>query len=577
MNLGNLKLRTRLALGFGTICAMLTVTLALGLGMLGHINKGTKEIVQTRLPKINAAVSILDQVNNISIALRNMMLTEDAGDRKTQQAVVLKSRTTIDEQLKQFSAEVSLPKSRELIEQTSALNDKFVKAQNELLEHIDRNDLDGARAYLVSDFRPLLLDYKKVLNEQIKTHRDLIQQSAADAEDTYRNARLLMATLGLAILAAAGVVAWILSRSITGPLSQALAVANTVAAGDLTSRIDVQARDETGQLLRALKTMNENLAQTVQSVRRGTDTIATASSEVATGSQDLSSRTEQQASALEETASSMEELTSTVKQNADNARQANTLAGSASQVAERGGMLIEQVVGTMGDIDTASGRIADIIGVIDGIAFQTNILALNAAVEAARAGEQGRGFAVVASEVRSLAQRSAAAAKEIKTLIEDSSTKVENGSKLVGEAGATMREIVESVRRVTDIMAEISAASQEQTAGIEQINGAIAQMDQVTQQNAALVEQTSAASAAMQDEAARLAQAVSAFRLNAAAEVPVQRAAVAVAVTAARPAAKPTAKPAVKLAAPQRKPHVAAAPASVRKAPAAVEADWEEF
>jgi methyl-accepting chemotaxis protein len=507
MNLGNLKLRTRLVFGFGAICAMLAVALVLGMSMLGHLNQGTKDIVQTRLPKIESATVFLDQVNNISIAQRNMILNEDAADRQSQMDVVMKSRAAIEQLFQHADADAELARMREL-------NERFLKVQQELQARIARNDLDGAKVYLVTDFRPLMQELKKAMNAQIKKHRDLIQQASADAETTYGNALMWMSVLGAAILALAAAVAWRLSLSITRPLAQALAVANTVAEGDLTSRIEANTRNEVGQLLQALKRMNENLARTVQTVRSSTHTIATASTEVAAGSLDLSGRTEQQASALEETASSMEELTSTVKQNADNARQANVLAAGASSVASRGGAVIEQVVDTMRQIDTASGRIADIIGVIDGIAFQTNILALNAAVEAARAGEQGRGFAVVASEVRNLAQRSAAAAKEIKGLIEDSGSKVTNGSRLVAEAGATMREIVDSVGRVTGIMAEISAASQEQTSGIEQINAAIVQMDQATQQNAALVEQTSAASAAMQEQADMLAQAVGAFRLD---------------------------------------------------------------
>ena len=507
MNLGNLKLRTRLVLGFGAICAMLAVALFLGIGMLGHLNQGTKDIVQHRLPRIEAATAFLDQVNNISIALRNLILNEDPADRKSQMDVVMKNRAGIEELFARHGDDENLPKMREL-------NERYLKVQQELLARIDRNDLEGAKAYLTSDFRPLMQDLKKFTNAQIKTHRELAEHAGADAEATYRRALAMMSALGAAILALAAVVAWRLSLSITRPLAQALEVANTVAAGDLTSRIEVDRRDEVGQLLQALKRMNENLARTVLTVRGSTQTIATASSEVAAGSLDLSGRTEQQASALEETASSMEELTSTVKQNADNARQANALASNASDVAARGGAVIEQVVGTMHEIDAASGKISDIIGVIDGIAFQTNILALNAAVEAARAGEQGRGFAVVASEVRNLAQRSAAAAKEIKGLIEDSGSKVANGSRLVEQAGATMREIVDSVGRVTGIMAEISAASQEQTSGIEQINAAIAQMDQATQQNAALVEQTSAASSAMQEQADKLAQAVDAFRVG---------------------------------------------------------------
>ncbi len=556
MNFSNLKLRTRLALGFGVICAMLIVVLVLAVTMLGRVNQGSRDIVQKRMPKIEAATSILDQTNNISVALRNQMLNDDPADRKLQTANVMKARAAIQSILDDYHAETTAGAERELANQTAEHNAKFVKDQDELLKRIGAGDIDGAKAYLTSEFRPLLLAYKKVLNEQIKLQKTAVAAASDNAELTYSETRALMIGLGLVILAAAGIIAWRISVSIAVPVARALEVANTVAAGDLTSRIEVTTRDEMGQLLQALKAMNESLARTVRTVRSGTDTIATASGEVAAGSLDLSSRTEQQASSLEETASSMEELTSTVKQNADNARQANVLAESASNVAARGGAVIEQVVGTMREIHDASGKIADIIGVIDGIAFQTNILALNAAVEAARAGEQGRGFAVVASEVRNLAQRSATAAREIKALIVDSTGKVENGSKLVGEAGSTMREIVDGVRRVTDIMSEITAASHEQSSGIEQINQAIAQMDEVTQQNAALVEQTSAAAEAMQDQAARLAQAVSVFKVEGAAQ--------AVAPTLSRPAKRVEAP---KLA-------QAAKPAQ-RKEPVA--AEWEEF
>jgi len=320
----------------------------------------------------------------------------------------------------------------------------------------------------------------------------------------------MLVLTGLAVVAGTG-IAWFVTCSITGPVYAAVKIAKKVASGDLTSHIEVNSKDEMGELLQSLKEMNSSLQTIVSEVRSGTDNMAAASSQIASGNMDLSSRTEQQASSLEETASSMEELTSTVQQNADNARQANSLAQTASDVASRGGSVVSEVVDTMSSINESAKKIVDIISVIDGIAFQTNILALNAAVEAARAGEQGRGFAVVAAEVRNLAQRSASAAKEIKTLIGDSVEKVEAGTKLVDLAGTTMQEVVDSVRRVTDVISEITAASQEQSTGIEQINYAITEMDNVTQQNAALVEEAAAAAGSLQEQASKLAHVVSVF------------------------------------------------------------------
>ena len=567
MNIANLRVRTRLFAGFGILCALLLLVVVFGTVMLGRINKGTDVIVNNYMPKIEASHAVLTEVNNISIALRNMIINADPADRKAQAADVEKARATIGATFDRLKAVIVSEEGKALLAQSIEYNAKSVAAQDELMRRLEAGQTAEAAAYLQAEYRPLLGEYRKALNGQVAMQKRLAGKAVEDAAATYNNTLRLMIGLSAAILALAALIAWRITRSITAPVARALAVAETVAAGDLTSRIEVTTKDELGQLLRALAKMNDSLLATVSTVRSGTELIATASSEVAAGSLDLSSRTEEQASALEETASSMEELTSTVKQNADNARQANVLAGVASSVAERGGQVVKEVVGTMDAINESSKRIADIIGVIDGIAFQTNILALNAAVEAARAGEQGRGFAVVAGEVRNLAQRSAAAAKDIKLLIDDSTAKVGDGSRLVGAAGDTMREIVDSIRRVADIMGEISAASGEQSAGIEQINQAVAQMDQVTQQNAALVEETSAAADAMRSEAARLAEAVAVFRTG---DTPAAPKAAAPRVTKA-PAALPAAAP--------RASTRAAKPAALRKEPVAAGAGdgWEAF
>jgi methyl-accepting chemotaxis protein len=390
------------------------------------------------------------------------------------------------------------------------------KYRDNILKAIDLSTMD------VSMGAMLMQNADGVYQEMSKQFDSLIGEQKADARESYeqaeaaaRTAVLVLIGLGALALATSAAVAVFMSRAIVRPLHSAIETAGRIAGGDLTGQVQATSRDETGDLLRALAGMQAGLAAIVGQVRAGTETMSTASSQIAAGNQDLSQRTEEQASSLEQTAASMEELTGTVKQNADNARQANQLAASASGVAVQGGSVVAQVVDTMSSIGVSSRKIVDIISVIDGIAFQTNILALNAAVEAARAGEQGRGFAVVASEVRSLAQRSAAAAKEIKSLIDDSAGKVDAGTRLVGKAGATMQEIVASVQRVSEIMGEIAAASQEQTRGIEQVNQAITQMDQVTQQNAALVEQASAAAQSMRDQSGRLLDAVGVFKVNA--------------------------------------------------------------
>ena len=569
MQITNLKIGARLGLAFAVICAMMVFVAAFSIAMLAKVNSSTDVILNDRMPKVATTNALLANVNDIALGLRNTMLSDNAADRQKQAEAILAHRQEAASNLVLLDRGLKLTRTRELLAQMTEVNNTYVKGQEHLLKLVDGGKPEEAKAYLVDTLRPLLVNYKKLIAEQIRFQTDIARKSGDDAAQTYENTRLLMAALAAAILAVSGLLAYWITRSITRPLARALTVATTVAAGDLSSWIEVQGKDEVGQLLAALKSMNDSLARTVGSVRSGTETIATAAAQVAAGNQDLSARTEQQASSLEETASSMEELTSTVQQNADNARQAHSLASTASNVAQRGGVVIARVVETMGEINASASKIADIISVIDGIAFQTNILALNAAVEAARAGEQGRGFAVVATEVRNLAHRSAAAAKEIKTLIEASTHAVAGGSELVQQAGTTMSELVDSVTRVTDIMSEINAASAEQSAGIAQINLAITEMDTVTQQNAALVEEAAAASESMQEQASSLAQVVSVFTLGAttASSTAAPRVAAGY-VPAARNSVRPG-KPAP--ARPASRPKVALGAA------AASGSDWEEF
>ncbi|MGJ7501122.1 methyl-accepting chemotaxis protein [Variovorax sp. ZT5P49] len=515
MNLKNLKIGTRLGLGFAVVLLLMLVIAATGVMRLASVGKATEDVMQNALVKERLA----NQWSNLlGPAIANSFAMAKANDPKVvayfekaradKSALINPVQKKLEELLtspeeKKLYAGVADPRAQVLVI-IGKINKLKAEGKNE--EAMEMADTQFAAALTV---------YEEAVAKLAAYQRDRIDALAQGIEVAHSTGETTLMVLSGIALVLGALFAWRLTLGIVRPLGHAVVVAETVAAGDLSTHIEVESRDETGQLMHALREMNASLAKVVGEVRTGTETIATASGQIASGNQDLSSRTEEQASSLEQTAASMEELTSTVKQNADNARQANQLAVSASEVAVKGGSVVSQVVDTMGSINASSKKIVDIIGVIDGIAFQTNILALNAAVEAARAGEQGRGFAVVASEVRSLAQRSAAAAKEIKTLIGDSVEKVEEGSKQVAEAGRTMEEIVGSVKRVTDIMGEITAASQEQTSGIEQINQAITQMDQVTQQNAALVEEASAAAQSLQEQAGSLVHAVSVFKLDA--------------------------------------------------------------
>lgn len=515
MKISDLKIAIRLYLGFGMIVAILAVLIGVAhhnivkLGQANDINVHTYRV-------LGEVKGVLEELINIETGQRGYALTGNpsslepynSGKQGVRQHLDAARTLTADnpsqqERLQRLDRAVQAWLS-DAVDPVIAL--RRARHDDQMGEVLDLVKLGKGKAGM---------DAMRVLiGDIVKAEETLLEQRSRDALALQtQTAQTLIAGGIVAAVLAVMISVW-LARNIVDPLRQAVATARQVAQGDLTVQVQVTGKDETGQLLGALKDMNEALIRIVSEVRQGADTIATASSQIAAGNLDLSARTEQQASSLEQTASSMEQLTSTVRQNADSATQADRLAASASAVAMQGGEVVEHVVQTMASIDASSKKIVDIIGVIDGIAFQTNILALNAAVEAARAGEQGRGFAVVATEVRNLAQRSAAAAKEIKTLIDDSVEQVLAGTRLVDQAGVKMKEVVHSVNHVTSTMSEITAASQEQTVGIDQINQAISQMDHVTQQNAALVEQAAGAAAALQEQAARLAQTVSVFRFE---------------------------------------------------------------
>jgi methyl-accepting chemotaxis protein len=514
MNIANLKIGTRLGAGFALVLVLMVSLIAVALLSLAHVGQASSQMIEKDLIKMEAANTINATVRANARRTMELFLAKDAAQMNTINQRIEANKKSIGDALGVLDTLMYTEQGKAMLAKLKEKRGQYVAIMGKIGKLVAEGKREDASQMLTGEMLPALDGLQDAAMEIVALQKKLTEASGAQVQGEIATTRMLMLGLGLFAVLLGSTFAYWITRSITRPLNQAVTVAQTVAAGDLSSHIEVTTTDETGQLLQALKDMNANLQNIVGQVRQGTDTIATASGQIAAGNQDLSSRTEEQASSLEETAASMEELTSTVKQNADNARQANQLAVTASSVAVKGGSVVAEVVGTMGAINASSRKIVDIIGVIDGIAFQTNILALNAAVEAARAGEQGRGFAVVAAEVRNLAQRSAAAAKEIKTLIGDSVDKVEEGSKQVAEAGKTMDEIVDSVKRVTDIMAEITAASQEQTAGIEQINQAITQMDQVTQQNAALVEEAAAAASSLQEQASGLSQVVSVFRLD---------------------------------------------------------------
>ncbi|WP_036169673.1 methyl-accepting chemotaxis protein [Massilia sp. 9096] len=525
MTTSGLTIGKRLAFGFGGVLGLMTVLAGLAIHRVGQIDEILTRINDVNSVKQRYAINFRGSVHDRAIAVRDVVLATSVDAAKPKIDLIHKLDENYQKSAGPLDALFAAGASVSSEEKQDLARIKEVEQRTQpliakLIELRQADKVPEAAELVATQAAPAFVDWLASVNALIDLEEKLNNEAAANARKLSGTFFAWMLAL-LAVAAAAGLgAAFYISRGLLrqlgGQPDYAVRIAGAIAAGDLSVPIQTAANDR-DSLLFAMKGMRDSLVNIVGQVRNGTLTIAQASTEITAGNHDLAERSERQAGTLEETASSMEELTGTVKQNADNARQANQLAESASQVAQRGGAVVAQVVQTMASINDSSKQIAEIIGVIDGIAFQTNILALNAAVEAARAGEQGRGFAVVASEVRNLAQRSAGAAKEIKALIGDSVAKVDDGAKLVDEAGSTMQEIVTSVKRVTDIMAEISLASQEQSAGIEQVNRAIGQMDEATQQNAALVGQAGSSAAALQEEAENLARLVSIFKLEGAA------------------------------------------------------------
>ncbi|AIO56261.1 methyl-accepting chemotaxis (MCP) signaling domain protein [Burkholderia mallei] len=522
MGFAHMKVATRLGIGFALVACLLAVMVAFALDRMAKFEGWMVEITEVNSVEAKLAAKLELSITERALALRNLILLDRQDEMQIEQdridAKAKLYRQSRDRLATMFATLDGTPQERALLEQIGQQGDAadgfIARARTMILA----GQKDDAYKLLRFEFRPVQAKWWALTRELKALEEKQNEEATLHAKAAYEESRTWMLVLGALALVSSVVSAWLITRGIVRQLGgepcDAAHAANMIAAGDLSVAIGVRDGDEVS-LMHAMKSMRDSLAEIVSQVHVSTDTIATASGQIASGNLDLSARTEQQAASLEETAASMEQLTATVQQNTDNSRQADTLAASASHVAEKGGAAVTQVVDAMGSIHATAQKIVEIIGVIDGIAFQTNILALNAAVEAARAGEQGRGFAVVASEVRSLAQRSATAAREIKELIGGSVVQVEAGDRLAKEAGATMHEVVESIRRVTLIMAEITRASEQQTSGIVEIDRAITQMDQVTQQNASLVEEAAAAAESMREQSAALVRAVRVFKLDA--------------------------------------------------------------
>ncbi len=514
--INNLRLGVRMALGFGSVLLLLAFVVGMSAIRFSEMDRATDSLVNEAWAK-SEAVKDLDAATRANgTRTLELLLTTDATRRAELRARIEANRARASAAIEQLHKRVRLPQGRQLLAEIVVLRSAYVDSFRQVDAEVRAGSTDAAVERSRTQTIPLLDRLQERTGALAQLQGHIARQAGEEMHAAVQSDLITILALGAGALLVGVAFAWGLSRSITRPVHAALDLARRVAAGDLTTETDTVRRDELGDLLRAMGDMRQKLASVVGTVRGNAESVACASSQIARGNLDLSQRTEEQASALQQTAASMEQLSSTVQQNADNARQANQLAQNASQVAGRGGDAVAKVVVTMQGIHDGARRIGDIIGTIDGIAFQTNLLALNASVEAARAGEQGRGFAVVAGEVRSLAQRSAAAAREIKSLISANLEQVEQGGHLVTDAGATMNQVVAAIRRVSDIVGEISAASAEQSTGVGQVGEAVSQMDQVTQQNAALVEESAAAADSLRLQAEQLVSSVATFRLQAA-------------------------------------------------------------
>jgi methyl-accepting chemotaxis protein len=514
MKFRNLRIGTRLGAGFGIIIFLMIAVTATGAFQLFQSNQRLGFMVNELYPQTVLLNTIKDDLTASVGIMRNIVITNNPQRVATDLVLIEQSNEFIEENAAKLEKMIQADAdAKQDFENFKIRRATFNSSQDAFVKLVKDEQMDQAKQLLVSEVKSYLEFYVEALNRMIERQRNAAESTGTEAGTATRNALLLMGVLATLACGIGLAIATLVTRSIIKPLNDAVQMAERVAEGDLTSTIEANTADEIGKLMRSLQYMNESLGRIVGEVRQGTDSIATASSEIAAGTAQLSSRTEQQAEALRETANSVSDLNTTVRTNADSAEHASELGKSAESAAVKGGEVVSQVISTMGLIKDSSRRIGDIISVIDGIAFQTNILALNAAVEAARAGDNGRGFAVVAAEVRNLAQRSAAAAKEIKVLIGDSVEKVDAGNVLVERAGKTMDEIVSSVQKVAGIMQEISAASKEQSDGIQSVNHAINDMDEITQQNAALVEQATAATSSMHDQATALARSFDIFKL----------------------------------------------------------------